>query len=364
MKKELANRNIINLPPLPVGSPAERVQHLYGTEHPAQLCYNECAEGVSPKAIEAMRNAANSMNLYPEPSSEKLRERLAMNYGVMPSEIILSNGMDNILQMICHAFINEGETVLTCGPTFGAYSFGAAMSGAKYVQLPLIDNRFDLDGILNAIDASTKLVFICNPNNPTGTVLKHDAVASFMKNVPEHVVVVFDEAYAEFVEDADYANGMDYVHAGRNVIVGRTFSKIYGLAGCRVGYVLAREEIMGVLRKAAETFPVNGMAQAAALAAFDDVEFLQLVKQKTTLARNYLIAELSALNMNCTESAGNFIWVDSKHDGVELMKQLEEKGFIIRAGFGAGYENYLRIGIGTMAQNEALVAALKELCSK
>ena len=361
MKSELANRNIINLPQLPTGFPLDRVREKYGIEQVAQLCYNECAFGPSPKAVEAMRVEAERMHYYPEPSSEVLRNALAARHGVKADEIILSNGMDNVLQMICHAFINPKDEVITCIPTFGAYQFGTAMAGGRFIGLPLKDNRFDLNAIYRAIDLKTKLIFICNPNNPTGTILKKDAIADFMAKVPEYVIVVFDEAYAEFVEDADYANGMDYVHAGRNVIVGRTFSKIYGLAGCRVGYAVAAMPLMRVLKKTAETFPVNRVAQSAAIAALYDHEFVEYVKTETSKGRRYLIEKLSELSMKPTESAGNFIWVDTNTDGKALAQKLEGSGFIVRAGFGVGYESYLRISLGTMEQNEGLITAIARI---
>lgn len=358
--RDLERKSIKSLTPPAVGSASERVKKQYGIDNPAQLCYNENQFGVSPKAVEAMRREAESMAFYPEPSSEKLRAALAKRYGVENDEIILSNGMDNVINMICHAYLNEGDEMLTMAPTFGAYPFGAALTGAKFTALPLNNNAFDLVALKKAISDNTKLVAICNPNNPTGTLIRRAELKKFMCGLPEHVVVVLDEAYSEFVGDEDYGTGLEYVKAGANVIVGRTFSKIYGLAGCRVGYAIAKKPLMAPIRKVAETFPVNRMAQVAALAAMGDVEFLNYVKAETDKGRDYIFKRMDAMNIKHTESAGNFIWADIGRESVAVAKELEKGGVIVRGGWGKGYESYLRISIGTMEQNVLLMNLLEK----
>ena len=357
--KDLSRESIRIIPSWPAGVPAEEVKRVYGIDRPAQLCYNENPYGPSPRAMDAMRREVERMAMYPDSGSLDLRAALAKKFSVTMDHITVANGMDDILVDIAHAFLEPEDEVLTCGATFYAYFFGAARMGAKYTELPLKDYRFDLDALADAITPRTKLVFICNPNNPTGTIVRKDEVRRFMDRVPEDVIVVFDQAYHEYVGDEDYADGLEYVREGRNVIVGRTFSKIYGLAGCRVGYCIAKPELNRYILKVSEVFPVNRMAQAAALAAMEDDKYLNMVKLRTGEGRSYLLRELEKLGAQCTESMGNYIFANVHADGREIAEKLKTRGVIITAGY-KGYPEHLRITIGTREQNERLIAALRD----
>ncbi|MEG1560454.1 MAG: histidinol-phosphate transaminase [Clostridia bacterium] len=343
------------------GKPIEEVQREYGLTHIVKLASNENPLGVSRLALEAMKNELEKSYLYPDPTSLPLRIRLGNDFSVPPDDIVVSNGMDNILFMIEQAFLNEGEEVLTCAPSFATYYIGCVIMGGKYVTVPLRDSVFDLDAIKAAITDKTKIIFICNPNNPTGTIVTKSEVEKFMKDIPPHVIVVFDEAYAEFVSEESYPQGMDYVRAGANVIVTRTFSKLYGMAGNRVGFAIAKPHIMNTLKRVAEPFPVNRIAQAGALAALDDFEFADRVRESNANGIVYLTDALTELNCTVSPAFGNFIWVDVKKSSKELEPKLLSRGIIVRPGHLWDYPTHLRVSIGTEEQNAEFIKVIKEL---
>lgn len=346
------------------GKPMEEVQKEYGLTEIIKLASNENPLGTSPKALEAMHQALGETNLYPEGSSRKLRQKVAANFEIDENMVIFSNGADNILLLIAQGFISEGDEVIIGDPTFSVYESVTKIMGGKLIMVPLQNSTYDLAAIAQQITDKTKLIFICNPNNPTGTIVTEEEVARFMDVVPTDCVVVFDEAYAEFAGDKNFPQTIKYVNAQRNVLIVRTLSKIFGLAGARVGYAIGPEHLIDILRKVVEPFPVNKLGQAGGLAALGDTEFFNQVLDVTNQGKEYLYQEFSKLGMAYAPSNTNFIFVDLGMDGQVVFKKLLEKGIIIRPGNIWNLPTSARITIGTMEQNEKFIKALKEVVNK
>jgi len=364
MGTNLARQGIDDLIAYVPGKPMEEVQKEYGLTEIIKLASNENPLGTSPKALLAMQQALGDTNLYPEGSSRKLREKVAAKYGINEDMVIFSNGADNILLLIAQGFISEGDEVIIGDPTFSVYETAVRIMGGKLIKVPLYNLTYDLSAIAKKITEKTKLIFICNPNNPTGTIVTEEEVAGFMDMVPTDCVVVFDEAYAEFVGEKSYPQTIKYVKAQRNVLIVRTLSKVFGLAGVRVGYAVGPEHMINILRKVVEPFPVNRIAQAGGLAALEDTEFLNKVLSVTEEGRQYLYQEFTKLGMKYTPSNTNFIFVDLGMDAQVVFKKLLERGVIIRPGNIWNLPNHARITIGTMEQNEKFIKALKEVVNE
>ncbi|MDL2217193.1 histidinol-phosphate transaminase [Christensenellaceae bacterium OttesenSCG-928-M15] len=354
-------KGIMDMAPYIPGKPIEQVQREYGLKRVVKLASNENPIKTSPKALEAMKQELDKCYMYPEGSSPAIREALSKKYGVEPGEVLVANGGDHVISLICEAFVNVDDEVIVGVPSFMTYELATVIAGGKLVGVPLVDFTFDLDAVLKAITDQTKIIFLCNPNNPTGTIVRRQEVAAFMEKVPDHCIVVFDEAYFEYVDDPGYPDGMEYVRAKKNVIVIRTFSKIYGLAGVRIGYAVAPKHIMDAFARVLPAFPANRVAQAGALAALDDKAFIEEAKRVNDEGRAYFQAEFEKLGMTYAESHGNFIFVDTKRDAVKLNAELLKRGVIVRPGPQWGYPNALRVSIGTMEENKTLIEALKEL---
>jgi len=357
----LARHGINDLIAYVPGKPVEEVKREYGLSEIIKLASNENPLGTSPKALEAMKQAINDCCLYPEGSSIMLRQKVAASFGINEDMVIFGNGADNILLMIAQSFINEGEEVIIGDPTFSVYETVTRIMGGKVVKVPLQGYTHDLPSITEKINEKTKIVFVCNPNNPTGTIVTEEQVERFMDLVPSRCVVVFDEAYAEFVNQQHYPQTIKYIQEQKNVLLVRTFSKIFGLAGVRVGYAVGPKHLIDILRKVVEPFPVNRLAQAGALAALDDTEFVHKVLEVNQKGREYLYEQFSQLDMPYCPSQTNFIFVNLGMDSQYVFKKLLEKGIVIRPGNIWSLPDFARITIGTMEQNEKLIAALTEI---
>ncbi|MCL1975885.1 MAG: histidinol-phosphate transaminase [Firmicutes bacterium] len=357
---DLARAGIMKLSPYVAGKPVEEVEAEYGVKVKAKLASNENPLGVSPLAMAAIEKEIANCFLYPEGSSPRVRHKLAARLDLPPEQIFLATGGDHILTLLGNAFVNQGDEVIAGAPSFYTYTLSTLIMGGILVKVPLTNHVYDLDAVLNAITPQTKLIFFCNPNNPTGTIVHKDKVADFMSKIPDHCVVVFDEAYFEFISDPDYGDGVeDYVKKDANVVVLRTFSKLYGLAGLRIGYAVAAAHLAPVLGRVMPPFPVNRLAQVAAEAAMDDQEFVAAVIKNNNEGRAYLNAEFDKLGMKYAPSYGNFIFVDTGMPAPQTNEALLKRGLVIRPGHQWGCETYLRITIGTPAENEAFIEALK-----
>jgi histidinol-phosphate aminotransferase len=326
-----------------------------------KLASNENPLGPSPKAVKAMHDALKNAQLYPDGGGFYLREALAAHLGFTRQNIILGNGSNEIIEFLGHAFLRPGDEVLTSEHGFIAYKLIASLFGAHTIEAPSRDYQHDLDAMLNAITPKTRLIFIANPNNPTGTLASQVKIENFMSRVPESVVTVFDEAYFEFLDHPPET--LRYVHNGRNVVVLRTFSKIHGLASLRVGYGIAPPELIEVLQKTRQPFNVNGIAQTAALAALTDQAHQRESKRVVDTGRAYLEEQFQAMRVTFVPSAGNFIMVNVG-DGAAMFKKLLARRIIVRPLKGYKLAKWVRISVGTMEQNRQCIAALKEVLSK
>ena len=357
---DTANEQFRDLAVYEPGKPIEETARELGADAGKiiKLASNENPLGPSPKALEAMRAALGSTHLYPDGGGFYLREALAAKLGFSRDHIILGSGSNEIIEFLGHAFLNRGDDVITSEHAFIAYKLVAAVFGARTIEVPSPDLRHDLDGMIAAITPKTRLIFIANPNNPTGTLASQNEIDRFIERVPEKIVVVFDEAYFEYLDDPP--DTLRFVRAGRNVAVLRTFSKIQGLASLRVGYGIARPELIQVLQKTRQPFNVNGLGQAAALASLDDEGHRRETRRVTDEGRAYLQKEFAAMNLRFVPSAANFVLVNVG-EGAKIFRALLDRRIIVRALKGYNLPQWVRISVGTMEQNRRCIAALKEV---
>jgi len=362
-KKSLVRKGILDLKPYLPGKPIEEVKRELGLKEVIKLASNETSVGPSPLAIEAIKKELKNINLYPEGSSSVLREKLAQRLSIDKEMIIIGNGEDDIIDLIGMAFINNGDEVITGEITFPAYETITKIMRGKIIPVKLKDYTYDLEEIAQRINEKTKIIFLCNPNNPTGTIVDKEAVDRFTKQVPDDVVVVFDEAYYDYVEDENYPNSLSYVLEEKNVIVLRTFSKIAGIAGVRIGYGIAKPELIGYLNRVVNPFTTNRLAQVAALASLDDEEHRKKVLRSNQEGKKYLYRELKEIDLFYLPTEANFIFIDLKGDSEVIFEKLLKKGVIIRPGKTWGCPNFIRVTIGTPYENEKFIQALKEIMS-
>jgi histidinol-phosphate aminotransferase len=357
---DIANPQLRDLAVYEPGKPIEETARELGADARdiIKLASNENPLGPSPKALAAMRGALESAHLYPDGGGYYLREALAARLGCTKDQIILGSGSNEIIEFLGHAFLGPGDNVIASEHAFIAYKLVAAVFGARTIEVPSPDLRHDLDGMIAAITPKTRLIFVANPNNPTGTLAHQDEIDRFVERVPENVVVVFDEAYFEYLDDPP--DTLRFVRAGRNVAVLRTFSKIQGLASLRIGYGLARPELIQVLQKARQPFNVSGLAQTAALAGLADDEHLRETKRITDEGRAYLQAQFAAMELQFVPSVANFVLV-KVGDGAGTFRKLLELQIIVRALKGYNLPEWIRISVGTMEQNRRCIAALREV---
>lgn len=335
-----------------------------GRQDVIKLSSNENALGASPLAIQAYSQVANQLFRYPDSGSVALREAIAEIYGLEADRIICGCGSDEILGMICRAYAGAGDEVLQTEHGFLMYAIYAKMVGATVVEAPETNYHTDTQALLDNVTDHTKIVFIANPNNPTGSYISIDALKAFREALPAHILLVLDGAYAEYVEEADYEAGISLVNAYDNVIMTRTFSKIYGLPSLRVGWCYASTEIIDVLNRVRGPFNVTGSAQAAAVAAVKDVDFVTKSRIHNTEQLAYLTREISACGYQVLPSVGNFILVKF-HEGEgqahKIYEVLKEHGIIVRAVANYKLPDCLRITIGTEEENRKLVDILQHI---
>ncbi len=326
-----------------------------------KLASNENPLGPSPKALEAMRAAIDRVNFYPDGGGYYLREAIAAKFGLGRENVILGNGSNEIIEFLGHAFLQPGDEVVTSEHAFAVYTLMAQLFGAKTVEVTEnLGFIQDLEATLAAITPRTRQVYITSPNNPTGTVVSAEEIERFMAAVPEGVIVIFDEAYHEFMDDPP--DTLRYVREGRKVVVLRTFSKIQGLANLRVGYGLASAEMIEVLQKTRQPFNVNGLAQAAALAGLADTEHQRRTKAVTDEGRAYLQMEFDRLGLEFVPSHANFVLV-RVGDGRAVFETLLKRGLIVRAMNSYKLPEWIRVSVGTMAENRRFTKALEEIFS-
>jgi histidinol-phosphate aminotransferase len=350
-------RDLVSYEP---GKPIEDVARELGLkpEEIIKLASNENPLGPSPKALAAMREMLERSHFYPDGGGYYLREAIAAKMGLKRENVILGCGSNEIIEFIGKAFLNPGDEIIAARHAFVVYKLMATLFGATTIEVPDPGYAHDLDAMLAAITPKTREVFIANPNNPTGTLLSQDEIDRFMEKVPDHVVVVFDEAYYEFLENPP--DTLKFVREGRNVVVLRTFSKIQGLANLRIGYGLAKPELIDVLQKTRQPFNSNGIAQAGALAGLADEEHQRKTRELTIEEREAMQREFAAIGLEYVPSFANFILV-RVGDGKAVFQALLRKGIIVRDMNSYGLPEWIRVSIGTAEQNARFLAELKQL---
>lgn len=355
---DLANPHLRDIALYEPGKPIEETARESGLRRDqiVKLASNENPLGPSPRAQAAMQAVLCGAHLYPDGGGFYLRGALADKLQVEPANLILGSGSNEIIEFIGHAFLRPGTEMVTSENAFIAYRLVAALFGAKTIAVADHEYRFDLDGILAKITPRTRVVFIANPNNPTGTLVRQEAIERFMARAPNGVVVVFDEAYFEYLDEPP--DTVRFVRQGRDVIVLRTFSKIHALANARLGYAIARPELVRVLQKTREPFNTSGIAQAGALAALADQEHQAESKRVTDEGREYLEREFGAIGLTFVPSVANFILV-RVGDGRAVFHALLRHGVIVRGLSGYNFPEWLRISVGTMEENRKCIAALR-----
>jgi histidinol-phosphate aminotransferase len=323
-----------------------------------KLSSNENALGTSPEALKRIESSLDSLNLYPDPMSVDLRSCLAAAYGLTPGQIIVGNGSDDIMNLIAGAFVEKGRNVVTSAHTFSVYTLASQLFEGEMRYAPMKDGAHDLGSISGLIDGSTAAVFICNPNNPTGTYVKHDELVDFLEGIPKDILIVIDEAYADYTEAGDFPDCIELSGIYGNLFVLRTFSKIYGLAGLRVGFGYGHTDVIEQLYKVKAPFNVNSLAQAAAAAALEDTDFLDKSIRNNEKGKTYLYGELERLGLGYYPSQANFICIDLGRDCRSAFETLLKMGVVVRALHSFGLPNQIRVTIGTPDQNRFFIEKL------
>ncbi len=351
--------HLASLPVYQPGRPLEEVARELGIpfDRVTKLASNENPLGPSPKAVMAMQKAAESAHLYPDGNAYYLKEKLAALHQLEPSQIILSNGSNELIEWIGHVLLDNRSNIVVSQYCFAIYPIVAAMFGAQSKIVPATDFGHDLEGMLQAVDASTKAVFVANPNNPTGTLVNAAALRTFVSQIPSHVLVVLDEAYVEYLEDA--ADFVEVVRSGAisNLLLMRTFSKIYGLAGCRLGYGMASASLVAAMEKVRQPFNANSMAQSGALAALDDQEHLERSRQVNREGLTQLQEGFLAMGLSFVPSSANFVLV-KVGQGKEVFQAMQRQGIIVRPMDGYQLPSWVRVSVGTQAQNQRFLEKL------
>lgn len=360
----LCRKCILRLTPYIPGKPIEEVKRELGIDDVIKLASNENPLGPSPLALEAINDALQNISQYPEGSCHELRQALAKHLDVQPDMLIFGSGADEVIHYIGVALLEEGDEIVQAHPSFVQYCTAATLMDCPAHMVPLKEWTHDLDAMLAAVNDRTKLFFISNPNNPTGTIVWADEVERVLDNLHERCILVLDEAYYEYVDDPAYTRSIEWVKQGRNVIVLRTFSKAYGLAGLRIGYGVAPSHLIELLERVRLPFNVNTLAQVAALASLKDPEQVRRTRELNQRAKQYIYKQLNEMGLPYTPTQANFIWIDVQRDCKQVFQDLLRMGVIVRTGDIFGAPTHIRVTTGTDEQNERFISALREVLAK
>jgi histidinol-phosphate aminotransferase len=357
----IPKKQIVGLPVYQPGKPIEEVKRELGLDRIIKLASNENPFGSSPNVKSALIEELDTLSLYPDGAAMELRSKLSAFLGVDGGQLIFGNGSDELVMLTARAYLQPGTNTVMANPTFSVYKTTATIEGADVIEVPLVDGVHDLSAMLEAIDEQTRVVWVCNPNNPSGTMVGEEELVSFLKQVPSSVLVVLDEAYYEYVTDKNYPNSIRLLPDYPNVIILRTFSKIYGLAALRIGYGIAAPAIIDSLNRVREPFNTSRLAQRAAIAALADQAFVNRCKQANEEGKVWIGNALDEMGLQYFPTQGNFILVETGRNGNELFQALLQKGIIIRSGVALGFPTAIRVTIGSQEQNEAFIQALREV---
>jgi histidinol-phosphate aminotransferase len=356
-------RSTADLVPYEPGKPVEEVQRELGLERVVKLASNEGPFPPFPAAVEALERCARELNRYPDGGAWELRAALAAYHGVRFEQVAVGAGADGVIDCLSQAALDEGDEIVCGWPSFPSYVLDAIKVGARPVRVPLREHRYDLDALLEAITARTKLVYVCHPNNPTGTTNTRAELDAFLERVPAHVLTVVDQAYFEYIDEPDYPDAIEeYFKNGVRVVVLRTFSKIYGLAGLRVGYGIAAEDVVAEIAKVRRAFDVSTAAQVAAVASLGDDAELRRRGSECARERERVVGILEGAGFEVASPAvANFVYAETGTDARAVFDALLREGVIVRPLHGFGSETAIRVTIGTADENDFLAAALEKV---
>jgi len=352
---------ILSIKPYAPGKPLEELEREYGIVDSIKLASNENPVGPSPMAVKAIKNAIVKLNRYPDGSGYNLIQKISKHLGVSPQNIVLGNGSDDIIGMLACGLLQTGDETILPHPSFLMYEIMICSAGATPVFVPLKSLSIDLEEIKKRITSKTRMVFLCNPNNPTGTVISQKDFENFLKKIPPEVIVVVDEAYIEFVRDQNCARSIEYLDNVTPLVTLRTFSKVYGLAGLRIGFGVMPDEIANLLNRIRLPFNTNSLAQAAACAALEDTVFFEKVITLIHQGLDFLCVSLDRLGIKYFPTQTNFILIDVRKDADEIYEKMLRQGVIVRSMKSYGYPHYIRINAGLHKENIRFVKALENI---
>lgn len=351
-------KNIVHLPVYQPGKPIEEVKKELGLSEVIKLASNENPFGSSPKAQEAIVAELGNASIYPDGGAVQLTAELAQRFGVNSDQIIFGAGSDEVILMIARAFLEHGDETVMASHTFPQYKHNCEIEGAVCIEVPLKDGTHDLDAMAGKITDKTKVIWVCNPNNPTGTMVTHAEMERFMGKVPPHVLVVLDEAYAEYNMTDEYPDGFALLKSYKNIIMLRTFSKIYGLASLRIGYGIGNAEVIRSVNQVREPFNTSRFGQAAALAAVKDDAFIEQCREANAKGITYLTSQFEQMGLSYYPAHGNFIMVDVGRPAGKVFDGLLRRGIIVRGGHQLDFPTKIRVTVGSQEQNEKFIQAL------
>jgi histidinol-phosphate aminotransferase len=343
------------------GKPISEVKRELGLNEVIKLASNENPLGCSPKVKQALKETIQETCLYPDAANYELKKTIAENLGIKSNQIFCGTGSDLLIRVICSTFLNHGDESIMAEITFSRYDAATKLMGGKTVLVPMKNHGLDVDKMVESITERTKMIWFCNPNNPTGTIFRKADLERIIKRIPENVIVIMDEAYIEYVTDEEYPDSLSLLDKYPNMIILRTFSKAYGLASLRCGYGIANEEMVNYFNTVIGPFDVNLFAQKAAVAALEDKDYLNFVYETNKIGKEYLYKQFRKLDLEFIESNANFIMVKSRIDDKFVFNELLKKGIIMRPGHLLGMPGWMRVTIGTQEQNEAFIKALEEI---
>ncbi len=351
-----------SIPPYVPGKPLEELEREYGITDSIKLASNENPLGPSPKAMKAVEHALSNLHRYPDGAAPELMERLAAKMGCRPEEIILGNGSDEVIDMLAKVYLNEGDEALMTEPSFLMYTISALAQGAVPVKIPLREDfGHDFGAIIQAITPKTRIIFLNSPQNPGGTVITKDEFEAFLKKVDPSILIIMDEAYIEFNRDPKAVTGLDYLDCDHTVVTLRTFSKLYGLAGLRIGFGVMPLHAAQMLGRVRPPFNINIPAQLGALAALEDDDYVRETLDTVHKGLDYFFDTLKDMDVVCYPTQANFFMIDLKRDAKEVYEALLHKGVIIRPLGSYGFDNHIRVTVGKPQENERFVRAFKEI---
>ncbi|MCL5773211.1 MAG: histidinol-phosphate transaminase [Firmicutes bacterium] len=359
--KKIVKPNILDCNAYIAGKPIEEVQKLLGLKDVIKLASNENPLGPSPKAVETIMHYVHSLNYYPDDANVRFKAALAGHWNLKPGNIFVGNGSMQLLELICKTFVGGGDEVVAGKPSFRVFYELVRAAGGNLVEVPLKNYVHDLPAMLKAITGRTKLVIICNPNNPTGTVVSHEEINEYLKNVPDHLITILDEAYIDFADN--FRDPLDYLKTGKKLIILRSFSKIYGLAGLRLGYGITTEDVSDMIERARMPFTVSLLAQTAGISALKDEEFRLKTIENNNEVKALMYKRFEEMGLEYVPTQANFIAVNVKTDDLMVFNELLKEGVIVFAGTNTFMPGFLRVTIGTPSQAERFLKALEKVLS-